>query len=35
MEYMGPVRMSDVEEAECKIIGAARNALNWEEILQR
>ena len=35
MEYMGPVRMCDVEEAECKIIGAAINVLNWEEILQR
>ena len=35
MEYMGPVRMCDVEEAESKIIGAAKNVLNWEEVLQR
>ena len=35
MEYMGPVRMCDVEEAEEKIIGVARNVLNWEEVLQR
>ena len=35
MEYMGPVKMCDVEEAESKIIGVARNVLNWEEVLQR
>ena len=35
MEYMGPVRMCDVEESESKIIGVARNVLNWEEVLQR
>ena len=35
MEYMGPVRMCDVEEAEEKIIGVAGNVLNWEEVLQR
>ena len=35
MEYMGPVRMCDVEEAGSKIIGVAKNVLNWEEILQR
>jgi len=35
MEYMGPVRMCDVEGAEDKIIGVARNVLNWKEVLQR
>ena len=35
MEYMGPVRRCDVEESESKIIGVARNVLNWEEVLQR
>ena len=35
MEYMGTVRMCDVEESESKIIGVARNVLNWEEVLQR
>ena len=35
MEYMGPVRMYDVEDAEEKIIEAARNVLNWEEVLRR
>lgn len=29
MEYMGPVRMCDVEEAEEKIIKVARKVLNW------
>ena len=28
MEYMGPVRMCDVEEAESKIIGVARKVLS-------
>ena len=31
MEYMGPVRMCDVEEAEKKIIRIARNVLDWED----
>lgn len=35
MEYMGPVRMCDVEEAESKIIGVAKTVHNWEEVLQR
>lgn len=35
MEYMGPVRMCDVEGAEEKIIEVARNVLNWEEVLRR
>ena len=35
MEYMGPVRMCDVEESESKIIGVARNVLNWEEVQRR
>ena len=35
MEYMGPVRMCDVEEAESKIIEVTRNVLNWEEVLKR
>ncbi len=35
MEYMGPVRMCDVEETEEKIIEAARNVLNWEEVQRR
>ena len=35
MEYMGPVRMCDVEEAEEKIIGVARKILNWNEVLRR
>ena len=35
MEYMGPVRMCDVEEAERKIIEVAANVLSWEEVLQR
>ena len=35
MEYMGPVRMCEVEDAESKIIGVARNVINWEEVLQR
>mgnify|MGYP003296512851 CR=1 FL=1 len=35
MEYMGPVRMRDVEEVEEKIIEIARNVLNWNEVLQR
>ena len=35
MEYMGPVRMCDVEESEEQIIGIARKILNWEEVLQR
>ena len=35
MEYMGPVRMCDVEESESKIIGVARKVLNWEEVQSR
>ena len=35
MEYMGPVRMCDVEEAEGKIIEVARNVLNWKEVQRR
>lgn len=35
MEYMGPVRMCDVEEAEEKIMGAARKVLDWEMVLRR
>lgn len=35
MEYMGPVRMRDVEKSEELIIGVARKVLNWEEVLQR
>ena len=35
MEYMGPVRMCDVEESEEKIIEVARNVLNWEEVQRR
>ena len=35
MEYMGPVRMCDVEEAEEKIIATARKVLDWEEVLRR
>lgn len=35
MEYMGPVRMCDVEEAEEKIIEVARNVLNWKEVQRR
>jgi len=35
MEYMGPVRMCDVEESEEKILGVARKVLNWDEVLQR
>ena len=30
MEYMGPVRMCDVEAAEEKIMEIARKALNWK-----
>lgn len=35
MEYMGPVRMCDVEEAEEKIIDVARKVLDWKEVLSR
>ena len=35
MEYMGPVRMCDVEEAENKIIEVAKSVLNWEEVCSR
>lgn len=35
MEYMGPVRMCDVEEAEEKIIATARKVLDWEKVLRR
>ena len=35
MEYLGPVRMCDVEEAEKKIMKVAKNVLNWEEVLRR
>ena len=35
MEYMGPVRMCDVEEAEKKIMEVVKNVLNWEEVLRR
>ena len=35
MEYMGPVRMCDVEEAEGKMIEVARNVLNWKEVQRR
>lgn len=35
MEYMGPVRMCDVEEAEKKIIEVAKNLLNWKAVLRR
>jgi len=31
MEYMGPVRMSDVEDAQRKIVQAANNILGWIE----
>lgn len=35
MEYMGPVRMCDVEESEKKIIEIAKKELNWEEVCSR
>lgn len=35
MEYMGPIRMCDVEEAENKIIEVAKSVLNWEEVCSR
>ena len=35
MEYMGPVRMCDVEEAENKIIEVAKSVLNWEAVCSR
>lgn len=35
MEYMGPARMCDVEEAENKIIEVAQTVLNWEEVCGR
>lgn len=35
IEYMGPVRMCDVEEAEGKIIKVAKKILNWEEVQNR
>lgn len=35
LEYMGPVRMCDVEEAEEKIVEVARTVLNWEEVQRR
>ena len=35
MEYMGPVRMCDVEEAEEKIMEVARKELKWEEVQKR
>ena len=35
MEYMGPVRMCDVEEAEEKIMEVARRELKWEEVQRR
>lgn len=35
MEYMGSVRMCDVEDAENKIIEVAKSVLNWEEVCSR
>ena len=35
MEYMGPVRMCDVEEAEAKIIEIAKRVLDWEKVQSR
>ena len=35
MEYMGPVRMCDAEDAENKIIEVAKKVLNWEEVCDR
>lgn len=35
MEYMGPVRMCDVEESEKKIIEIAKKELDWEEVRSR
>ena len=32
MEYMGPVRMSDVEDAQRKIVQTAKNILGWTEM---
>lgn len=35
IEYMGPVRMCDVEDAEEKIIEVAKNVLNWGDVQRR
>ena len=35
MEYMGPVRMCDVEESEKEIIEIAKKELDWEEVCSR
>lgn len=35
IEYMGPVRMCDVEKAEEKILEVARKVLDWEEVIKR
>lgn len=35
MEYMGPVRICDVEESEKKIIEIAKKELNWVEVCSR
>ena len=35
MEYMGPVRMCDVEASEEQIIEVAKKELDWQEVLRR
>lgn len=35
MEYMGPIRICEVEEAEETIIGVARKVLDWENVIRR
>lgn len=35
MEYMGPIRLCEVEEAEAKIIEAAKKVIDWNEVRKR